>query len=134
MTKHYIETAEDQNQIASKIRNMSIPEHGVLVEIKFGQRTLPQNNAMYKYFAMLTEALNNSGLEIHMEFLGKTCDVPWTPEAVKERLWDPIMFALTEKRSTAKLERDEVSKIYDVLHRHLAERHGVNVMFPSKDR
>ncbi len=111
----------------------SMPEFGIHFQIKTGQRTLLQNNAVHQYFENVATALNDAGLEIHMEYLGKAIEVPWTKESVKERLWLPIMETMTGKTHTADLERNEVSPIYDVLARHLAEKHAISVPFPQED-
>ena len=130
--RKYIQTSQGQIWMSNYILNMTRPEHGFVCEITLGTRTLPQNNALYKYFQLLSDALNSAGLEISMQYLGKNIDVPWTPSAVKERLWLPVMEASTGKTSTAKLDIKEVSEIYEVLNRHMAEKFGVLVMFPNR--
>jgi len=129
--KKYIQTSEGQKWLSDYILNMNLPEHGVVVEIKTGTRTLLQNNAMYKYFQLLADALNEAGMEIHMEYLGKTAEIPWTPTAVKERLWLPIMQSMFDIKSTAKLDRKQVSEVYEVLSRWLATEKSILVDFPS---
>ena len=111
----------------------SMPEFGIHFLIKVGQRTKLQNNAVHQYFENVATALNDAGLEIHMEYLGKAIEVPWTKESVKERLWLPIMETMTGKSHTADLERNQVSPIYDVLARFLAEKQGISVPFPQED-
>ncbi len=130
--KKYIQSLEGKKWLSNYILDMNLPEHGIMCEITLGQRTLKQNNAIYKYFELLADTLNSAGLEIHMEYLGKSCDVPWTPTAVKERLWLPIMEAMFSIKSTAKLDRKQVSEVYEVLHRHMAEKHGIMVLFPNR--
>ena len=113
------------------IRGMAISEHGYLCKIETGTRTLKQNNSIYKYFQLLANALNEAGMEIHMEYLGKTAEIPWTPTAVKERLWLPIMQSMFDIKSTAKLDRKQVSEVYEVLSRWLATEKSILVDFPS---
>ena len=132
--KNYIQTTEGLTAYADKLRNLNLPEYGIVIELRFGVRTTLQNSALYKYFELVADALNDAGLEIHMEYLGKVTEVPWNKESVKERLWLPIMQAMTGKTSTAKMDRNEVSEVYEVLHRHLAEKHQIMVLFPSKEQ
>ena len=132
--RNYIQTTEGLIAFADKVRTMNLPEYGVVFECKFGVRTTLQNSALYKYFELVAEALNDAGLEIHMEYLGKITEVPWNKEAVKERLWLPIMEAMTGKTSTAKMDRNEVSDVFETLYRHLAEKHSIMVLFPSKEQ
>ena len=127
----YIRNQQQKDNLLESIRNQDIGEHGFLCKLEFGTRTLKQNAALWKYFELLADALNSAGLEIHMEFLGKTIDVPWSPGEVKQRIWLPIMQAQTGKTSTAKLDRKEVSEIYEVLSRFMAERHSILVNWPS---
>jgi len=131
--KNYIQTQEGLNAIADSIRTMNLPEHGVVISVTFGTRTTKQNSAMHKYFTMLANTLNDAGLDMR-KLLKPSVEIPWTLESVKKILWGNIMEAITGKTKTSKLERDEVSEVYDVLSRHLASKHGVLVDFPSKDQ
>ena len=96
------------------------------------QRSLTQNQALHKYFTMLADELNGSGFDMRRT-LKHDVDIPWTMEAVKEHLWKPIQTAITKEKSTAKVDRKDYSKIYDVLSRHLSQKLGVFVSWPSKD-
>ena len=57
--------------------------------------------------------------------------IPWSSESVKTFLWKPIQDAMFNKDSTTELDRKEVSEVYEVLNRHLGEKFGVTVGFPS---
>lgn len=129
----YIDNEDKRDNYITEVRNQVIGQYGFLAWIETGKRTLKQNSSIYLYFTLLADALNAAGLEIKMQYLGKSVDVPWTPLAVKERLWLPIMEAMTGKTSTAKLSRAEVSEIYEPLHRHLAETHAIYVPFPDNN-
>ena len=94
------------------------------------QRTAQQNRAMHLYFRLLAERLNEAGLEMK-KVLKPTIDIWWTDKNVKEYLWRPIQKALLVKKSTTELDTSEVSKVHDVLNRHLSEKFGEGVDFPS---
>lgn len=98
------------------------------------QRTSTQNKALWKYFELLAEELNNAGLEMRVALpqLRQT-DVPWSKELIKEALWKPLQEAMLKKQSTTELTTSEVDKVYKVLDRHLAEKLGVSVKFPSSE-
>jgi hypothetical protein len=130
--KKYIQTTEGQKFIAQHFLDMDIPEFGFVVEVKTGVRTTLQNNSMHRYFGLLAKELNDAGLEIHMEYLGKSIEVPWTTESVKERIWKPVMLASTGHTSTTKLDRKDVSEIYEVIHRFMAQTHSLMVPFPDR--
>lgn len=95
-----------------------------------GTRTLSQNSACHLYFQLLADALNESGHDMR-KTLKPELELPWSSETVKEFLWRPIQKAMLNKESTTELSRTEVSEVYEVLARHLSQKLGVNVEFPS---
>lgn len=96
------------------------------------QRTLNQNRALYLYFTHLAAALNASGFDMKRT-LKQDAEIPWTPELVKEFLWRPLQNALLNKESTTELTTKEIDEVLDVLTRHLGEKLGISVEFPSVD-
>ena len=93
-------------------------------------RTLSQNAALHLYYRMLAEALNDAGLDAR-KTLKPEIEIPWTPEMIKDLLWRPIQEAMTGKHSTTELNTVDPSEIYQVLDRHLGEKFGLHVPFPS---
>jgi hypothetical protein len=96
------------------------------------RRTNLQNNSLHKFFELLGGTLNDAGLDMR-ELLKEEIAIEWTPSSVKEKLWKPIQKAMFNKESTADLETDEVSMIYEVLSKHLGEKRGIYVPFPSRE-
>lgn len=96
------------------------------------KHTDQQRKALHLYCELLAQALNDAGLDMK-KTLKPEIDIPWTKESVKNHLWRPIQQALTEKRSTTQLDRVEPSQIYEVLNKHLAEKFGISVPFPSEE-
>lgn len=96
------------------------------------QRTEQQNKALHKFFELLSQELNDAGLD-QRTVLKPSVDIPWSPESVKEQLWKPIQKAMYEKESTTQLETSEVSKVYETLIRHLSEKFDIFVVFPSNE-
>ena len=131
--KKYIQTTEGLAAIADEIRDMNLPEYGIVIEIKMGKRTTKQNSAMHKYFTMLADTLNDAGLDQRI-VLKNSVSIDWTLESVKKYLWGSIMLAVTGKEHTSDLDRNEIDKVYMQLSRHLGERFGVLCEFPSKER
>lgn len=93
-------------------------------------RTQAQNRAIHLYCTQLAEAFNDAGLDM-VAVLKQGASIPWNPDKVKEDIWKAVQFPITNKTSTAKLETDEVSKVYDVVSRHISQTVGVYVPFPS---
>lgn len=92
-------------------------------------RTIRQNSALHKYFTMLANALNDAGLDMRHTFF-REIELQWSDYTVKERLWRHVQEALYGKKSTTKLEREEVSEVYKQIDKKMLEK-GVNVQFPS---
>lgn len=93
-------------------------------------RTSQQNKALHKYFALLAEALNESGLDMR-KTLKQDVEIPWTMENIKNYLWRPIQKELLKKKSTRDLDTGEITKVYDVLNRMTGEKFGISLLFPS---
>jgi len=100
------------------------------MQLKQPKRTIQQNKALHLFYAHLAEELNNAGLDMR-KTLKPEIDIPWSPQTIKEYLWRPIQIAQLGKRSTTDLNTDEIDKIFDTINRHLGEKFGLNVEFPS---
>ena len=108
---------------------------GKTIEITIcdNKRTSRQNRALHLYFVLLSKALNDGGFDMRF-VIKKDVDIPFTPETVKSHLWKPIMEAYLDKSSTAKLKSKDIDPIFDILNRHIGERTGIHVPFPSWNR
>ena len=96
------------------------------------KRTSDQNAALHVLFTLLSDTLNDAGLDMR-QVLKPSVAIPWTPASVKEYLWRPIQKTMTGKKSTTELDKlEDIDKIHAVLMRHLAEKFGVEYIdFPS---
>lgn len=94
------------------------------------QRTDQQNKALHKYCELLAEALNDAGLDMK-QVLKPEIDIPWTKESVKNHLWRPIQQVMMDKESTTEMSTADPGDIYLVLNRHIGEKFGINVPWPS---
>ena len=95
------------------------------------QRSLAQNNSIYAYCQMVASGLNDSGQEMYIPHLEST--VPWSKEGIKLLWWAAIQDALLDKKSSTQLAPNEVSQVYDVMAKVLAEKHGLDIPFPSSE-
>ena len=93
-------------------------------------RTARQNRALHVYLRLLGEALNSAGLD-QRKILKPDFPIPWTTHSTKENLFKPIMKAMFDIESTTKLERVQVSQVYDVLNRSFSEKYGISIPFPE---
>lgn len=93
-------------------------------------RTMRQNRALHKMFALLAENLNTAGLDMRRT-LKPGVEIPWSPKAVKEYLWRPVQSAQLAKSSTTELTTKEIDEVFDTLNRHLGVKFGITQTFPS---
>jgi hypothetical protein len=100
-----------------------------------GVRTALQNNSLHLGLTLIAKTLNDSGLDLR-KVLKPEVDIPWTTESAKEYLWRPIQKIMTGKDSTTKLDKvSEITEIWDVIMRHLGEKHHVEyIPFPHKEK
>lgn len=94
-------------------------------------RTSSQNAALHTWYSKVAEALNDGGYNIQL-VLKEKVDLDWTMESVKELLWRPAQKAILGKVSTTKLKKQQdIDTVFEHLNRHLAEKFGVHIPFPS---
>ena len=96
------------------------------------RRTLKQNNSIHKFCDQLADTLNDAGLD-QRAVLKETVEIPWTMEAVKRQMWKPIQNLMYDIESTTELTTDQVSKVWETMNRHLGQKFGVHVPFPSEE-
>ena len=103
-----------------------------LKEVK-NTRTSLQNASLHKYFTMISEELNELGMEyIYFGVSGKELSLMYTPELVKNFFWKPIQIALFDFESTTKLSTEQMNQIIDVITKFFADK-GVLIPFPCED-
>ncbi len=98
------------------------------VKPAISQRTIRQNNALHLLFTQLADEMTAKGIDmrtfIHVP-------VSFTPYSIKEYLWKPLQRALTGKKSTTQLDKNEdINLIYDNLNRIISERTKGEVEMP----
>lgn len=122
----------DLQRLLKIVDSSEIYGHKITIEAIAKKRTQSQNKAMHTYFEMLAEGLNDGGFDVATILSLKEAATPWHKDIVKAGLWFGIMEAMTGKTSTGDLDTAEVSRIYEVLNRHIMEKcHGLHVPFPS---
>ena len=85
---------------------------------------------MHLWFTHLSIALNDAGLSI-MKTLRQDAEIPWSAVTVKELMFRQIMRAMYLKDSTTQLTTKELMDVSETLTRYLAEKHGLQIDFPS---
>jgi hypothetical protein len=93
-------------------------------------RTNRQNKALHVLFRLLADELNNNGLDMR-KTLKPGVEIPWSGPSVKEFLWRPIQQEKKKKKSTTELTTKEIDEVFDTINRHIGERFGIHIPFPS---
>lgn len=101
-----------------------------MTETEVKQRTAAQNRALHLYFTQLADVLTEHGLDMR-KVLKPEIEIPWNGGTVKEYIWKPIMKAQLRKESTTELTTDEIDDVFDTITRHLGEKFGITLDFPS---
>lgn len=96
-------------------------------------RTKLQNASMHLWHKMVSDALNNAGLDI-VTVLNKGIPIPWTETMVKEILWRQTQMIMFNIQSTADLTSRQLVQVGDVVDRALSQNHGVHVPWPSQEQ
>jgi hypothetical protein len=91
-------------------------------------RTNQQNKAIYAYCNEVAEQLVARGKDMR-EVLKPSVEITPTKTLVMDYIWRPIQIILFDKKSTASLLKCEVNAVYEVVSKHLAEKHDIAVRF-----
>ena len=121
----------DPEQFEAHIKTLE-KEFSVTIEPIKKTRTSQQNRALWLWCTLLATELNNSGNDMR-KVIREGIDIPWTKDTVMEYLIKPVMKVLLGKKSTRALETHEIDKVFDVVNRHIGERTGVFVEFPTAE-
>lgn len=122
-----IQKAEAKNKFNALIFKKACIE---IKEIK-ETRSAKQNRALHCFFRIISEQLNELGMEFNYQGVtGNTFSTRYTPLVVKDFLWRPIQIALFNIESTTKIDTKQINEIVEVIYKFFAER-GIDIEFPS---
>ena len=95
--------------------------------------TQTQNSSIHLYFKLLAYELNEAGFDV-MKTMSHDVPIPWNEHLVKELIWRKVQKAMTDKRSTTKLDTKEVSEIYRVIDNHISNisKGEISIPFPNR--
>ena len=103
-----------------------------LIEKK-NTRTTLQNSALHLLFTIISNQLNEMGVEFkYFGLKGQVLHTRHTPNIVKEHVWKPIQKALFDIESTTKINTEQINEIVDVLAKFFGER-GIGIEFPNRE-
>lgn len=93
-------------------------------------RSVRQNASLHLFFSMISEQLNEIGMEYTYTGLkGSQISLMYTQQLVKLFFWKPIQLALFDSDSTTKLTTSEMNRIIDIMIKFFGDK-GVVIEFP----
>ena len=101
-------------------------------DIKKKKRTARQSRAMHLWFELVSDEFRAAGYDMK-QILAKDIAIPATPQLIKECMWRVTQDAMYSKNSTTELTTAETTKVYEVLNRHLGEKFGIHIPWPSTE-
>jgi len=101
-----------------------------MINNKPTKRTSRQNRSLHLMFSQLADELNEAGFDMKRT-LKPEIEIAWNEYMVKEYLWRPLQKAMLGKQSTTELTTKEIDKVFDNLARHLNQKLGLELFFPS---
>ena len=103
-----------------------------ITEVK-DTRTSLQNASLHLFFTMITDQLNELGMEYrYFGVTGKELSMMYTDNIVKEFFWKPIQLALFDIKSTTKLTTEQMNQVIDVITKFFGDK-GVLIEFPNRE-
>ena len=97
------------------------------------KRSSQHNKSLHVLFQNISFELNRIGMEFTYNGIeGITLQTTYTPEIVKEFIWEPLQRVMLDKDSTTKLTTSDINAIFEILGRYFAEK-GVVIDFPSAE-
>lgn len=125
-------TTEPKELKALEFKYDYLVKNGKRVDLKEVKNTRSslQNASLHKYFTMISEELNELGMEYrYFGVKGEVLSLMYTDNIVKQFFWKPIQLALFDIESTTKLTTEQLNQIIDVITKFFAEE-GVLIEFP----
>ena len=123
---------DKERQIASQLFNKLVLDKR-LIELKQIKKTRSnlQNRALYLFFRLISDELNNIGLTFSYTGLkGSEMELRYTPDLVKSTIWKPIQKTLYNTHSTKELTTSQLNKISETIIKFFADK-GISLIFPN---
>lgn len=95
-------------------------------------RTILQNSSIRLYAKWVAKLFNDAGITKKYYFSRRKMEGSWTAESFLENVWRDIQENLYGHRKTSKLERAQVSVVYNEIAKFLSVRFKVDQSFPNR--
>jgi len=122
---------DNKRELSSYLEQNRNKKFVITIKRETGVRSGTQNSALHLYFTLIAEALNLGGYTVQI-VLKEKVELDWDSDKVKELLWRPAQQAILKKDSTTQLSKiGDIDNVYEHLNRHLSEKFGIHIPFPS---
>lgn len=128
-TKHFpVSERADIETVSKFLAEMLLSGRRPVATVEYAKkiRTLTQNRSLHLFLTQLAEGLNDAGLDMRV-VLKPEVDIPWNKDTCKEYLWRPLQKVIAGEESTADCSTVDYTPIYDVLDRHMGQKHGFRI-------
>ena len=109
-----------------------IMEHcnaGKTYEIYEPTLTGQQLKGVHAYCDHVARDMNAAGISMQHVLSGAKLEIPPTGKMLYHMMWKPIQTAMLQNSELTKVGKYEIDQIYQVMARHLAEAHDIDVRF-----
>lgn len=104
-------------------------EAGKTYEIHEPKLTNQQQKAIFAYCDHVARDMNAAGISMQHVISQAKLEIPPTGKMLYYMMWKPIQNAMLQTADLAKVGKFEVDQIYQVMAKHLIEKHDVDVRF-----
>ncbi len=95
------------------------------------KRNALMNRCLHKWSELAAKAMNQQGYDIVKVMTMQGLDCPWGREDPKEKMFKPVLKALTGNDKTKDASNDEFCKVEERLGKFFAEKLGLVIVWPS---
>lgn len=92
-----------------------------------GEITPKQFDALHVWFRHCAQTLQEAGIDMLTMLKQRSVEIPVTETAFKEVCYKPLLAVLEGKGSTKDQSTTDPQEVREVLHRHFAEKHNVQL-------
>ena len=124
-----VDTRDKAKMFCQFVREQAEEGTTRIYQIRYGNRSNKQSNALHLMFREVANALNDAGFGQPHPF-NKEMEIPYTEESIKTLFFVPITKAMFDKTSTRKLDTKELSEASNYMLNAIASNTGVVIDFP----
>lgn len=128
-----LRTQEEQDNFNDYVNQCRLAGKALTVEFVDKDITPKQFNALHVWFRKCALVLREAGIDMRAIMAKRVVEVPVTETSFKEDCYKPLLEIMQGKKSTKDQDTTDCPEVREVLHRHFAEKHNVQLpAWPDK--